>query len=288
MCLCVLGLFVCVEMMEAAFPGVKEKTVMQQGEWHLVRGLPDGEGEWMALGADTPDTGYLALQPQEDCTGENIWVRKMVGSYLPIEDSLRLRQDVVYGLCDMALQYPLDEGVCFTRGYLTPAEQDAWQADAVRRYERVNRAAAQAVLRVPGGGRSDHQSGLAVDVCLTGVMEMGRSEPLARNAAGRWLLDHMWEYGFVYDAAWEPCEDIHLRYVGRRHGGIMRLLNLSLSEYVHFLRQEKTVTLLRDGQPVACVQCVTEGKVWVPQGMEMECSRDDEGHWLVLTTVKGK
>ena len=82
-------------------------------------------------------------------------------------------------------------------------------------------------------GSSEHHTGLAFDVAITGESSFGATKQSV------WLREHCWEYGFIirYQAdktnitgiAHEPW---HIRYVGTEHSLIMRNENLCLEEYI--------------------------------------------------------
>ena len=81
-------------------------------------------------------------------------------------------------------------------------------------------------------GRSEHQTGLAVD--FNDV-----SQNFQRTEAYQWLQRHGAEYGFVqrYQKEKESVTGVseepwHYRYVGRAHAGRMEKGRLCLEEYV--------------------------------------------------------
>ncbi len=70
-------------------------------------------------------------------------------------------------------------------------------------------------------GRSQHQLGTTADLSSWEIGYAIRRD-FAETAAGRWLAEHAWEYGFIlpYTAAAEPrtgyvAEPWHVRWVGR-------------------------------------------------------------------------
>ena len=82
-------------------------------------------------------------------------------------------------------------------------------------------------------GSSEHHTGLAFDVAITGESAFGATKQSV------WLRENCWEYGFIirYQAdktsitgiSYEPW---HIRYVGTEHSVIMRNENLCLEEYI--------------------------------------------------------
>ena len=82
-------------------------------------------------------------------------------------------------------------------------------------------------------GTSEHHTGLAFDLAITGEASFGATKQSV------WLAQHCWEYGFIirYPSdktaitriSYEPW---HVRYVGTEHALIMRDENLCLEEYI--------------------------------------------------------
>lgn len=103
------------------------------------------------------------------------------------------------------------------------------------RQEGMTGQQARAKVRqtVADPGSSEHHTGLAFDVAITGEASFGATKQSV------WLAQHCWEYGFIlrYPAdktaitgiSYEPW---HIRYVGREHAMIMRIENLCLEEYI--------------------------------------------------------
>jgi D-alanyl-D-alanine carboxypeptidase len=82
-------------------------------------------------------------------------------------------------------------------------------------------------------GTSEHHTGLAFDVAVTGEASFGATKHAI------WLREHCWEYGFIlrYPADKTAITKIshepwHIRYVGTEHSLIMRDENLCLEEYI--------------------------------------------------------
>ena len=103
------------------------------------------------------------------------------------------------------------------------------------RQEGMSGTQARAKVRqtVADPGSSEHHTGLAFDVAVTGEASF------ATTKQSVWLAQHCWEYGFIlrYPAdktaitriSYEPW---HIRYVGTEHSLIMRDENLCLEEYI--------------------------------------------------------
>ena len=93
--------------------------------------------------------------------------------------------------------------------------------------------ASQAVT-VPGS--SEHQVGLAIDIITDGYSSL--DEGFGNTAAGRWLADNSYKYGFVlrYPAGKEEITSIefepwHFRYVGVDAATIMAQNGMCLEEF---------------------------------------------------------
>ena len=103
------------------------------------------------------------------------------------------------------------------------------------RQEGLSGQQARAKVRqtVADPGSSEHHTGLAFDVAVTGEASFGATKHSV------WLREHCWEYGFIirYPADKTAITRIshepwHVRYVGLPHSIIMRDENLCLEEYI--------------------------------------------------------
>lgn len=88
-------------------------------------------------------------------------------------------------------------------------------------------------------GTSEHQLGLAADISNNGTL----TEAFAGTAAGRWLRENSWRYGFIlrYEAEKSAYTEIasepwHFRYVGMPHSQIMWEHGWCLEEYITYLQ----------------------------------------------------
>lgn len=286
-CMAVFVLF-CVltgrETPQEAAPAAKV-----QGEYTVYTGLMAEEKEWVQPVKLPPQDDWL-MQPGTlhivTDMASMTDVGGMVGMFLPLDGNILLRPEAVYALCDMALDWPLHEGMRILRGYVSPEEQDAWRREAEERYARVGKTAAEAQKMVPPGGMGDHQTGLAVDIRLTGKLHMGEKDPLQRSETGQWLARNMWQYGFVYQA--DGCEEIHLRYVGKYHGLMMHVLGMGLDGYTAYLKTQGALTLCRHGRPIVYVKWLGEAMdaVQVPAGMPAHLSGDGRGNRVLVATAE--
>ena len=122
-------------------------------------------------------------------------------------------------------------------GYRSIAYQQSLFDERVYAYRQEGLTGAQARVKVrqtvADPGASEHHTGLAFDVAITGEPSFGATKQAV------WLAQHCWEYGFIirYPAdktaitgiSYEPW---HIRYVGTEHSIIMRNENLCLEEYI--------------------------------------------------------
>jgi zinc D-Ala-D-Ala carboxypeptidase len=120
-------------------------------------------------------------------------------------------------------------------GYRSPGQQvSAFEGAVWRQISRsggtIDRAEAErrAARFVAPPGHSQHQLGTAVDVS-SGELGYALQPAFAETAAGRWLWENAWAYGFVfpYTAQGESLsgygyEPWHLRWVGRPLTGLMQ------------------------------------------------------------------
>ncbi len=97
-------------------------------------------------------------------------------------------------------------------------------------------------------GYSEHQTGMALDVCVVGYGGMS----FLKTEAGRWVNDRCGDYGFIIrypDGREEETgmsyEPWHLRYVGEPHARIIMESGLTLEDYFAHLTPD---TLYASGE----------------------------------------
>lgn len=85
-------------------------------------------------------------------------------------------------------------------------------------------------------GKSEHETGLALDILCSGNMNMDESQE--SEPGNRWLQQHCWEYGFIlrYPKDKEEITEIeyepwHLRYVGKEAARFLKENDWTLEEY---------------------------------------------------------
>lgn len=135
-------------------------------------------------------------------------------------------------------------------GYRSIADQQVhYQASIQRSIEQGmtrDEAIVQTELTTAAPGRSEHHTGLALDL-ITPEYHMhiyNLDESFAETAAYYWLIENSVNYGFVlrYPAdkteitkrSYEPW---HFRYVGVEHALFMKEHNLCLEEYIDLLKE---------------------------------------------------
>ena len=122
-------------------------------------------------------------------------------------------------------------------GYRSIAYQQKLFDERVYAYRQEGMSGQQARAKVrqtvADPGSSEHHTGLAFDVAVTGEASFGATKHAI------WLREHCWEYGFIlrYPADKTAITRIshepwHIRYVGTAHSLIMRDENLCLEEYI--------------------------------------------------------
>lgn len=102
---------------------------------------------------------------------------------------------------------------------------------------------ASKVVAVPGS--SEHQTGLAADICSESV---GLIRNFGSTAQGRWMEDNSWRFGYIIrypkdkteitQITYEPW---HVRYVGSGHSELVKSRGLCLEEYVEYLKSNRLV-----------------------------------------------
>jgi D-alanyl-D-alanine carboxypeptidase len=121
-----------------------------------------------------------------------------------------------------------------------------------RSYERqkalfdaeVNRVGKdKAVMAVAIPGRSEHQTGLAVDITSPSV-QYEITQAFGETKEGKWVAEHAHEFGFIirYPKGKEGItgyqyEPWHLRYVGKKAAKIIFEKRITLEEYFQIVKK---------------------------------------------------
>ncbi len=161
---------------------------------------------------------------------------------MPMEQILLEYQEI---LVDSRAFYPLEKlmqeaseagyDLRCTAGYRSREEQEKQFQEEVEAWEGKGwsgqKAREKAKETVEPGGCSEHQTGLAVDICPA-------QESQAAEASS-WLQQHAWEYGFIlrYPQGKEeitgvPFSSVHYRYVGAELAEFLFQEEICLEEYV--------------------------------------------------------
>lgn len=133
-------------------------------------------------------------------------------------------------------------------------------------------------------GESEHESGLAVDVCTDGFS----GSAFLKSEAGQFVHEYGWRYGFIirYPAGKSgvtgiPFEAWHLRYVGHPHAYIIRQNNLSLEEYIESLEPNKFYS--------ACGYLISRQQgdtLRIPtRASHISVSPDNTGHYIITCRI---
>lgn len=129
-------------------------------------------------------------------------------------------------------------------------------------------------------GRSEHHSGLALDVYVFEYAGAG----FLKSDAGKFVNEHCYEYGFIIrypkgkeDVTGFPYEPWHIRYVGQPHARYITLNQLTLEEYIErlepgeFYRYDGYVVSRQPGPDL-----------WVPEdASEITVSEDNTGCYVI-------
>ena len=133
-----------------------------------------------------------------------------------------------------------------TRGYVSVEEQEKLYQNQVealvqKGYSRV-KAEDEAQTIVERGGKSEYQTGLAVDFSAQGA---GADESFAASEEYRWLVANSVDYGFVLrfpekktDLTGKQFQPGHFRYVGAENAKKMRELGMCLEEYAPYIEKQ--------------------------------------------------
>ncbi len=152
-----------------------------------------------------------------------------VGSLSPYKDTDLLMQDSTaqaFQKLSQAVSNRCGERLLITSSYRTAEQQKQELLDS-----------GEDLAAKPGA--SEHQSGLALDVCVNQYAGMG----FLKSPVGEFINRESWKYGFIIrypmlhtrhtGIDFEPW---HLRYVGEPHAQVCYENNLCLEEYIDSLQ----------------------------------------------------
>ncbi|NQX58281.1 M15 family metallopeptidase [Paenibacillus qinlingensis] len=157
--------------------------------------------------------------------------KELVKGFGLLDNTIRLSQRVVEAFTTMISAAEKD-GVrhfLINSGYRDNKEQSQLYKDMGSNYA------------LPAG-HSEHNLGLALDIGST-------QADMNQAPEGEWMIRNAAEYGFILRYPKDKTaitgiqyEPWHFRYVGLPHSIIMQQMNLSLEEYLAYLKQQKNIT----------------------------------------------
>ena len=205
-----------------------------------------------------------------------------------VSNGHRLRKEAADALYAMYAAMAADGITCnVISGYRSYAYQLQLVNDKVakRVANGQNRETAyqQVTMSTAPAGASEHQLGLAIDFS-TGTTS---SLSFANTAAGAWLRDHAWEYGFIlrYMEVKTPFTGIvsepwHYRYIGIPHAQIVHHNGWCYEEYITYLHENGAYSLTVGDE--------TYDIFWTQDTAAefnniLDISSDNAGGWIITT-----
>lgn len=141
------------------------------------------------------------------------------------------------------------------------------------------------VLTAPPGA-SEHQTGLAMDFGDGGAL----TQRFAKTAAGQWMAEHAWEYGFILRYRADKAEQTmigaeawHYRYVGVPHAKLMRERDWCLEEYIDYLHAVGFLSTQIGGVCYDVYWTGDAGRDFSGENI-VDLSRDNAGGWIVTAS----
>jgi D-alanyl-D-alanine carboxypeptidase len=157
--------------------------------------------------------------------------KELVDGYVLLDNTIRLSRSIVKNFTTM-IHAADKEGInhfMINSGYRDNNEQSKLYKDMGPDYA------------LPAGN-SEHNLGISLDIGST------QSE-MSQAPEGNWLKENAATYGFILRYPKDKTtitgiqyEPWHFRYVGLPHSLIMQQKNLTLEQYLEFLKQQKTLT----------------------------------------------
>lgn len=154
---------------------------------------------------------------------------------------------------------------------------------------KMNRKTAMAeaskVVAVPGS--SEHQTGLAVDICSDGVGLVG---DFGNTVQGKWMEKNSWKYGFIVRYPKEKTEITgiiyepwHVRYIGNVHSEIVKSKNMCMEEYVEYLKDHGMIYFNDSNGDSYAVQYVRKEEL---DNKGMALSLEENSSWSISNCTK--
>ncbi|KOP68696.1 peptidase M15 [Bacillus sp. FJAT-18019] len=188
----------------------------------------------------------------------------LMHGYIVLDNTIRLSRSVAEHFRDM-IGAAGEDGVnhfMISSGYRDEDEQ-----------EQLYREKGSDYALPPG--YSEHNLGLSMDIGST-------QQSIDRSPEGKWLKEHAWAHGFILRYPQDKTkitgiqyEPWHFRYVGQPHSMIMKELNLTLEEYLDYLKDRSSYRTTVDGNEyeVKYVPVTTEDmEIEIPAESEYEIS----------------
>lgn len=139
-------------------------------------------------------------------------------------------------------------------------------------------------------GYSEHNLGLSMDIGST-------QQSIDRSPEGKWLKEHAWAHGFILrypqdktEVTGIQYEPWHFRYVGLPHSMIMKERNLTLEEYLDYLKDQSSYRTTVEGKEYEIKYVPVTSKdmeIEIPAGSEYEISGNNiDG--IIVTVLLSK
>lgn len=206
--------------------------------------------------------------------------------------SLRLDRDAMEQLNYMLNAAYLDgvSGMVITSAYRTYEKQTSLfnnKTSILSRHMSRTAAAEEASKVVAVPGSSEHQTGLAADICSEGV---GLVKSFAETRQGKWLKENSWKFGYIIRYPLEKTEITgiiyepwHVRYVGDGHSEIMKLKDMCLEEYVDYLKANRIIHHSSSTGEEYFIQYIEKQDTGIPR---LELSLPDSSEWSISVCTK--
>ncbi len=173
-----------------------------------------------------------------------------------------------------------------SEGVMKETGTKLYVADAYRTAEEQADAAENAGSLAAGIGESEHQAGLAIDLCVKGY----GGASFFRTDAGKYVNRSAWEYGFIIRYPWYgeketgfSYEPWHVRYVGFPHAEIVMKNRLTLSSYLASLTPGTWYSC--GGYLISRQE--TGDAITVPEGfLSLTVSPDNTGYYVVTAQTE--
>lgn len=203
----------------------------------------------------------------------------LMHGYVVLDNTIRLSRSVAEKFGDM-IEAAGEDGVnrfMISSGYRDEDEQ-----------EQLYREKGSDYALPPG--YSEHNLGLSMDIGST-------QQSIDRSPEGKWLKEHAWAHGFILRYPQDKTEITgiqyepwHFRYVGQPHSMIMKELNLTLEEYLDYLKDQSSYRTTVEGKEYEIKYVPVTSKdmeIEIPAGSEYEISGNNiDG--IIVTVLLSK